>query len=113
MQTTPQLGHFYEDAMTELNTDASNVGLGAVLVQWQGGVERVMPTQVALFHGRRATAQIQKRVLGCYLGGHKVHALLVWSPISHCERPPLLVLACMSQIPFRTPCAVEPHASGV
>lgn len=42
MQTTPILGHFDEDAKTELHTDASNIGLGAVLVQWQEGVERVI-----------------------------------------------------------------------
>lgn len=42
LQTTPVLGHFDEHADTELHTDASNVGLGAVLVQWQDGVERVI-----------------------------------------------------------------------
>lgn len=42
LQAPPVLGHFDEDADTELHTDASNVGLGAVLVQWQGGVERVI-----------------------------------------------------------------------
>lgn len=42
LQTPPVLGHFDEDSDTELHTDASNVGLGAVLVQWQDGAERVI-----------------------------------------------------------------------
>lgn len=36
------LAHFDEDTETELHTDASNVGLGAVLVQRQEGTERVI-----------------------------------------------------------------------
>lgn len=42
LQSPPILGHFDEDADTELHTDASNVGLGAVLVQWQDNKERVI-----------------------------------------------------------------------
>lgn len=42
LHTPPVLGHFDEDSDTELHTDASNVGLGAVLVQWQDGAERVI-----------------------------------------------------------------------
>ncbi|KAK8771789.1 hypothetical protein V5799_024968 [Amblyomma americanum] len=42
LQSTPIVAHFDEQADTELHTDASNVGLGAVIVQWQDGVERVI-----------------------------------------------------------------------
>ncbi|KAK8757404.1 hypothetical protein V5799_004966 [Amblyomma americanum] len=42
LQSTRILGHFDESAATELHTDASNIGLGAVLVQWQEGLERVV-----------------------------------------------------------------------
>lgn len=42
LQTPPVLAHFDEDASTAIHTDASNVGLGAVLVQWQDGAERVV-----------------------------------------------------------------------
>ncbi|KAK8788355.1 hypothetical protein V5799_021870 [Amblyomma americanum] len=42
LQCAPVLGHFDEEADTELHTDASNVGLGAVLVQRQDGLERVI-----------------------------------------------------------------------
>ena len=42
LQTPPILGHFDENADTEVHTDASNIGLGAVLVQWQEGIERVI-----------------------------------------------------------------------
>lgn len=42
LKSPPILGHFDEYAETELHTDASNIGLGAVLVQWQDGVERVI-----------------------------------------------------------------------
>lgn len=42
MQAPPVLAHFDEDAPTILHTDASNVGLGAVLVQWQDDSEKVI-----------------------------------------------------------------------
>ncbi|KAM7289580.1 Retrovirus-related Pol polyprotein from transposon 17.6 [Ixodes scapularis] len=42
LQTPPVLGHFDQDADTEIHTDASNAGLGAVLVQVQEGTERVI-----------------------------------------------------------------------
>lgn len=42
LQESPVLAHFDEDADTEVHTDASNIGLGAVLVQHQEGVERVI-----------------------------------------------------------------------
>ena len=38
----PILGHFDENATTELHTDASGFGIGAVLVQIQEGIERVI-----------------------------------------------------------------------
>lgn len=40
--SAPVLAHFDEEADTEVHTDASNVGLGAVLVQRQEGIERVI-----------------------------------------------------------------------
>ncbi|XP_065308901.1 uncharacterized protein [Dermacentor albipictus] len=40
LQEAPILAHFDEDADAEIHTDASNAALGAVLVQWQAGVER-------------------------------------------------------------------------
>lgn len=45
LQTPPVLAHFDEQAPTMLHTDASNVGLGAVLVQWQEDMERVIAYQ--------------------------------------------------------------------
>lgn len=42
LQTAPVLAHFDENAETEVRMDASNVGLGAVLVQWQDAAERVL-----------------------------------------------------------------------
>lgn len=42
LQTPPVLAHFDDAAPTMLHTDASNVGLGAVLVQWQDNAERVI-----------------------------------------------------------------------
>lgn len=42
LASPPVLGHFDEEAETEIHTDASNIGLGAVLVQRQEGVERVI-----------------------------------------------------------------------
>lgn len=42
LQAAPILAHFDEDADTEIHTDASNAGLGAVLVQWQDGAERTI-----------------------------------------------------------------------
>lgn len=42
LQTSPVLGHFDQDAETEVHTDASNKGLGAVLIQKQNGTERVI-----------------------------------------------------------------------
>lgn len=42
LQTPPLLGHFDQDAETEIHTDASNKGLGAVLIQKQNGAEQVI-----------------------------------------------------------------------
>uniref|UniRef100_A0A224Z105 RNA-directed DNA polymerase n=1 Tax=Rhipicephalus zambeziensis TaxID=60191 RepID=A0A224Z105_9ACAR len=42
LQTPPLLAHFDEHAETEVHTDASSVGLGAVLVQRTDGLERVI-----------------------------------------------------------------------
>lgn len=42
LQSPPVLAHFNEEAETELHTDASSMGLGAVLVQWQEGAEKVI-----------------------------------------------------------------------
>lgn len=42
MQTAPVLAHFDEQADAEVHTDASNVGLGAALVQKHGRVEHVI-----------------------------------------------------------------------
>ncbi|KAK8771557.1 hypothetical protein V5799_025197 [Amblyomma americanum] len=42
LQSPPILAHFDENAETDVHTDASNVGLGAILVQWQDGAERVI-----------------------------------------------------------------------
>lgn len=42
LHNPPVLAHFDEDAATEIHTDASNVGLGAVLVQHQQGEEKVI-----------------------------------------------------------------------
>lgn len=42
LQNHPVLGHFDEEAETDIHTDASNLGLGAVLIQWQNGEERVI-----------------------------------------------------------------------
>ena len=42
LQSPPILAHFDEDAETDIHTDASNVGLGAILIQWQNGVEKII-----------------------------------------------------------------------
>lgn len=41
-QATPVLAHFYDETATTIHTDASNVGLGAVFIQWQDDVEKVV-----------------------------------------------------------------------
>ncbi|UYV63096.1 hypothetical protein LAZ67_2003113 [Cordylochernes scorpioides] len=40
LTSEPVLGHFIEDAETHIHTDASGYGIGAVLIQIQGGAER-------------------------------------------------------------------------
>ncbi|UYV74014.1 hypothetical protein LAZ67_11001834 [Cordylochernes scorpioides] len=42
LTSKPVLGHFDDDAPTELHTDASGYGIGAVLAQNQGGGEKVI-----------------------------------------------------------------------
>lgn len=42
LQSPPVLAHFDENAETEMHTDASDIGLGAVLVQTQSGCEKVI-----------------------------------------------------------------------
>lgn len=42
LQTPPILAHFDEEADTEIHTDASSTGLGAVIVQRTDGLERVI-----------------------------------------------------------------------
>ncbi|UYV81197.1 K02A2.6-like, partial [Cordylochernes scorpioides] len=42
LTSKPVLGHFDDDAPTELHTDASGYGIGAVLAQKQGNVEKVI-----------------------------------------------------------------------
>lgn len=42
LQMPPVLAHFDDEAATKVHTDASNTGLGAVLVQLQDGADRVV-----------------------------------------------------------------------
>ena len=42
LQSPPVLAHFDDNAETEMHTDASDIGLGAVLVQKQSGCEKVI-----------------------------------------------------------------------
>lgn len=42
LQNPPVLAHFDENAATEMHTDASDIGLGAVLIQKQSGYEKVI-----------------------------------------------------------------------
>lgn len=41
LQTAPILAHFDDNSYKEIRIDSSNVGIGAILVQWQQGARKL------------------------------------------------------------------------
>jgi hypothetical protein len=75
LSNTDCLAHFQKDAETEIIVDASPVGLGAMLVQKQKGVKRVVSyASRSLANVERRYSQTEKEALGIVWSCERFHA---------------------------------------
>ncbi|UYV61797.1 K02A2.6-like, partial [Cordylochernes scorpioides] len=113
LASEPVLAHFDEKDATELHTDASGFGIGAVLVQVQGGSEkpigyasRTLSTAEKIFNNGAGVSCRD-------LGDRQVPSIPIWALVYNCDGSSLALLAFGPEGPVGKTGQVGLKTSGV
>lgn len=87
LHTCPVLAHFDENAPTMVRTDASNVGLGTLHVQWQDSADRVIAYARKTLSSAEFNYSTTEKISRCRMSSFKVSFVLLRSFLSRSQRP--------------------------